>query len=91
MEVADFRVFQTGTSLASVEAVRSWRMVELSPAQRRMLIDKLPDAANLAVGGTVFGQFLSDRPFSVGAAVLGLFAWAALLGIALALGQESKP
>ena len=32
-------------------------MVGLTREQRRMLIDKLPDAANLALGGLVFGQF----------------------------------
>jgi hypothetical protein len=66
-------------------------MVELSPEQRRMLIDKLSDPANLALGGTVFGQFVIDRPFSFGAAVFGVFTWAALPGVAFVLGQESNP
>ena len=54
-----------------------------------MLIDKLPDAANLALGGLVFGQFLGDRPFSLGVAVLGIVTWAAFLGGAFVLGGES--
>jgi hypothetical protein len=54
-----------------------------------MLIDKLPDAANLALGGLVFGQFLGDRPFSVAVAVLGIVTWAALLGGAFVLGGET--
>ena len=33
-------------------------MVGLTGEQRTMLIDKLPDAANLALGALVFGQFL---------------------------------
>ena len=33
-------------------------MVGLTTEQRRMLIDKIPDAANLALGALVFGQFL---------------------------------
>ena len=32
-------------------------MVGLTTEQRRMLMDKLPDAANLALGALVFGQF----------------------------------
>ena len=55
-------------------------MVGLTREQRRMLIDKLPAAANLALGGLVFGQFLGDRPFSPGVAVLGMAAWVCLLG-----------
>ena len=66
-------------------------MVGLSEEQRRMLIDKLPDAANLALGGLVFVQFLGDRPFSVPAAALGLVAWAAFLGGAFVLGRERRP
>jgi hypothetical protein len=64
-------------------------MVGLAKEQRRMLIDKLPDAANIALGGLVFGQFLGDRPFSVGVAVLGIVTWAAFLGGAFVLGGES--
>ena len=39
-------------------------MVRFTQEQRQMLIDKLSDAANLALGALVFGQFLGDRPFS---------------------------
>lgn len=64
-------------------------MVGLTREQRRMLIDKLPDAANLALGALVFGQFLGDRPFSAAVAVLGVVTWAAFLGGAFILGGES--
>jgi hypothetical protein len=63
-------------------------MVELTSEQRKMLIDKLPDAANLALGALVFGQFLGDRPFSPGVALLGTVAWVLLLGSAFVLGRE---
>ena len=63
-------------------------MVGWTKEQRRMLIDKLPDAANLALGGLVFGQFLGDRPFSVGIGVLGVATWALLLGGAFVLGRQ---
>ena len=66
-------------------------MVGLTTEQRRMLMDKLPDAANLALGALVFGQFLGDRPFSVGVAVLGMATWAAFLGGAFVLGGGTDP
>lgn len=63
-------------------------MVGLTRAQRRMFLDKLPDAANLALDGLVFGQLLGDRPLSVGVAILGIVTWGALLGGAFVLGGE---
>ncbi len=63
-------------------------MVGWTPGQRRMLIDKLPDAAHLALGALCFGQFLSDRPFSASLAIGGLAAWAALFGWGLVLGGD---
>ena len=50
-------------------------MVGLNREQRRISADKLPDMANVAVGGMVFGQFLSDRAFSPLVAVSGLVLW----------------
>lgn len=66
-------------------------MVELSTAQRAVLVDKLPDAANLAVGALFFGQFLSERAFSPYVALSGLTLWILLVGFAvrLAAGTES--
>jgi len=55
-----------------------------------MLMDKLPDAANLALGGMVFGQFLGDRPFSPWLAAIGIGAWLALLGWAFRLGKVAS-
>lgn len=40
-----------------------------------MLGDKLPDAANLALGALVFAQFLEDRPFSRQLAAAGIGIW----------------
>jgi hypothetical protein len=65
-------------------------MVRFSQKQRAMLLDKLADAANLALGALVFGQFLGDRPFSFGVAAFGLTAWFALLGWALVLGRGGQ-
>jgi len=61
-------------------------MVGFTREQRQMLIDKLPDAANLALGALVFGQFLGDRPFSMTLAVLGIGTWMVLFACALWIG-----
>jgi hypothetical protein len=49
-----------------------------------MRADKLLDAANVAAGALVFGQFLADR-FSIVLVVAGLGVWGLLVAIALAL------
>jgi hypothetical protein len=55
-----------------------------------MLIDKLPDVANLVLSALAFGQFLSDRPFSPWWAAAGVAGWFALLGWALWLGRGGR-
>lgn len=65
-------------------------MVSLDDGQRQMLADKLPDAANLAIGALFFGQFLSDRPFSTALAVFGSGAWLALMIWSIMLARK-KP
>ncbi len=65
-------------------------MVELSEGQRRVLIDKLPDIANVAAGAMVFGQFLSDQPFSVPVAAAGAVGWWALSVITLFLARRRE-
>ena len=74
--------------LLSVSQERRWTMLRLTIARRRMLIDKLPDAANLALAGLVFGQFVGSRLFSAGIAAAGLITWAAFLGAAFFLGGD---
>lgn len=65
-------------------------MLVLNDAQRALLADKVPDAANLAAGAMVFGQFLGDRPFSLTVALWGIGVWIALIawGVVLAVEQE---
>ena len=65
-------------------------MLVLKNEQRELLADKLPDAGNLAVGALFFGQFLSDRPFSIVLALCGVCAWVALVAeaVILAAGRE---
>lgn len=63
-------------------------MLLLNQTQRAMLIDKVPDVANLAVGALFFGQFLGDRPFSFTLAVSGAGVWLILMASAIVLGSE---
>ena len=65
-------------------------MLQLNRPQRTILVDKLPDAANVAVGALFFGQFLGERVFSLSLALFGLGIWALLIGWAVALADEGK-
>ena len=66
-------------------------MLVLKGKQRAMLVDKLPDVANLALGALVFGQFLRDDPYSLEVATVGVAIWAVVMAGAaiLAGGAES--
>lgn len=55
-------------------------MLRLKPAQRRVLVAHLPELANVGAGSLLFGQFLSERPYSIALAVLGVVAWWILIG-----------
>ena len=55
-------------------------MLRLKPAQRRVLVAHLPELANVAAGLLLFGQFLSDRPYSIALAIVGVVAWSILIG-----------
>ena len=63
-------------------------MLLLDQGQRELLADKLPDPANLAIGALFFGQFLSDRPFSIGMGLCGIGSWAALVIWGLVLARR---
>ena len=65
-------------------------MLLLNDAQRALLTDKVPDVANLAVGGLFFGQFLGGRPFSLTLALYGLGSWAVLFAWAVMLAARKK-
>ena len=55
-------------------------MLRLKPAQRRVLVAHLPELANVGAGWLLFGQFLSERPYSIALAVPGVVAWWILIG-----------
>jgi hypothetical protein len=65
-------------------------MLELRERQRAVLIDKVPDLANVAAGALIFGQLLNERPISPVIAVTGLGVWVVLAGFALALARKEK-
>jgi len=60
-------------------------MLRLGERQREVLIEKWPDLANLAMGGLVFGQFLSDEPFSLSVAIGGFAIWIVVMLFVLTL------
>jgi hypothetical protein len=60
-------------------------MLELNTRQRTVLSDKLFDLANVAIGATVFGQFLSERRFLISIVLWGIGAWLLLGGFAMML------
>lgn len=49
--------------------------LRLSKRRRELLIDKLPDAANVALGALVFGQFLGKGPYSLLHIAVGIVLW----------------
>ena len=55
-----------------------------------LLADKLCDAANLAAGALVLGQFLGTA-FSIVLACAGVVLWAGLIFCALALTKGKEP
>ena len=57
-------------------------MLRLKPRQRELLVEKMPDVANVAAASMFFGQFLSDRPFSLWLGLAGLAAWLLFWGLA---------
>jgi hypothetical protein len=65
-------------------------MLRLTTRRREVLLEKGPDMANLAMGGLVFGQFLSPEPFSLPVALGGLGVWIAVMGLAIAFAEEPQ-
>ena len=58
-------------------------MLRLTPRQREVLADKLPDLANVGAALFVLGQFVGQQPFSPLLLVTGLAMWAVLIAVAL--------
>ena len=47
-------------------------VMRLSAAVRKLWAEKLLDLAHIAAGALIFGQFLSDRTYSISIALYGL-------------------
>ena len=66
-------------------------MLRLNFRRREVLIDKMPDVANLAAGSMFLGQFLTERPFSAVLAAAGVAGWMGCWVITLVLsGEEDR-
>jgi hypothetical protein len=62
----------------------------LKRRQIDVLVDKLPDAANLSLGALVLGQFVSEGLFQRFAAVAGLALWVFLLLAAIVIAGKGR-
>ena len=65
-------------------------MLRLRPDQRRLFADHLPELANFAAGSLLFGQFLTERPWSLAAGLVGVVSYAVLMGIALFFAEGER-
>ena len=65
-------------------------MLRLKRAHRVLLADKLPDAANVVLAGFVVGQALSQQPFSLALAVVGIGVWIAFMVAAVLLSVQEE-
>lgn len=46
-----------------------------------MIVEKLPDLANLAAGVLVLGQFVGDEPTSISLLLAGVAIWITIAGV----------
>jgi hypothetical protein len=65
-------------------------MLRLESGPRKVLIDRFPELANFILGSLFFGQFLSDRRFSLALAAASVARWALLLGLGCYLAAQDK-
>ena len=72
----------------SLDLFAGTTMIRLKPAHRLVLVAHLPELASIAIGSFLFGQFLSDRPYSVVLAIVGIAAWIALIGLTFLVAND---
>ena len=65
-------------------------MLGLRQAQRTVLVEKIPDLANLATGGLIFGQFVGGQRFSLTIAVVGVITWVVMIVVTLAIARNEE-
>ena len=85
---ADFLKTLGGTLLASSSSGEDDATIQTKAAT--VIVEKLPDLANLAAGVLVLGQFVGEEPASVWRMILGAALWTGLAGVTLLIaGGES--
>jgi len=55
-----------------------------------LFADHVPELANFAAGTLLFGQFLTERPWSLTASLVGIVSYAVLMGIALFFAEGER-
>jgi hypothetical protein len=65
-------------------------MLRLNRDQRAVVVEKLPDVANIDVGVLVFGQFVDERQVSIWLATAGLAIWAGLAAVTLFIAGGNR-
>jgi hypothetical protein len=65
-------------------------MVDLTRRQRELLADKLPDFANVAAAGLVFGQFASGQAISARVAVAGFAVWTIVIVLSVMIAGRRQ-
>ena len=65
-------------------------MLRLRKRQRAILVEKIPDLANLAAAALIFGQFVSGQRFSLVIAVVGVLTWAGMIAWTLIIARDEE-
>ena len=65
-------------------------MLRLKPRQRAVIVEKLPDLANIIAGVFVVGQFVGEEPASVWRVTMDVAIWIGLSGVALLIAREES-
>jgi hypothetical protein len=60
-------------------------MLRLKTRQREIIVEKLPDLANIVAGVFVIGQFVGDEPASIWLIGAGLAMWISLAVLTLVI------
>ena len=82
---ADSEATAVAGILASVKT-----MLRLKPQQRALLVDKVPDVANIIAGALVIGFFFGEPRASWPLLTAGLTIWLVVLGFALAIAEDKS-
>ena len=58
--------------------------------QQVVIVEKLPDLANIIAGVFVVGQFVGEQPVSLWLVTTGLAIWAGLAGVTLLIAGGER-